>query len=150
MSRKSIAALSLSAAALVGIVAHEGYVQDAYQDIVGVWTIGYGTTEGVKQGQKTDPVKALQRALTDINTFEGALKQCVKVPLHQYEYDAYISFAYNVGTTAFCKSTLVRLLNEGKYEDACRQLDRWVYAGGKKVNGLVNRRQEEKNKCLGL
>lgn len=150
MSRKSIAAISLSAAALVGIVAHEGYVQDAYQDIVGIWTIGYGTTEGVKPGQKTDPVKALQRALTDINTFEGALKKCVKVPLHQHEYDAYISFAYNVGATAFCESTLVRLLNEGKYEDACRQLDRWVYAGGKKVNGLVKRRQEEKNKCLGL
>lgn len=150
MSRKSIAAISLSAAALVGIVAHEGYVQDAYQDIVGIWTIGYGTTEGVKPGQKTDPVKALQRALTDINTFEGALKKCVKVPLHQHEYDAYISFAYNVGAAAFCNSTMVRLLNEGNYEAACQQLDRWVYAGGKKVNGLVKRRQEEKNKCLGL
>ena len=106
--RKAIVSLALSASALVGIATWEGFSGSAYQDIIGVWTIGFGSTSGVKQGQKIDPVAALQRKLTDVQKFEGAIKQCVTVPLHQYEYDAYLSLAYNIGPTAFCGSTLVR------------------------------------------
>lgn len=149
MNRIKVAALSLSATALVGLAAHEGYVEQAYQDIVGIWTIGFGTTEGVKQGQTTDPVRALQRALTDAQKFEGALKECVHVPLHQYEYDAYVEFSYNVGSGAFCRSTLVRKLNSGDYEGACKELLRWNKAGGQVVRGLTIRRQKEYEKCMG-
>ena len=147
--RTAVAALSLSAAALVGLASHEGYVERAYQDIIGVWTIGFGTTDGVKPGQKTDPVTALNRALTDAQKFEGALKQCVTVPLHQHEYDAYISLAYNIGPAAFCRSTLVRKLNAGDYAGACREILRWDRAGGQVVRGLTLRRQDEYRKCVG-
>jgi lysozyme len=149
VNRIQVAALSLSATALVGLAAHEGYVEKAYQDIVGVWTIGFGTTEGVRPGQTIDPVKALQRALTDAQKFEGALKECVHVPLHQHEYDSLVAFSYNVGSGAFCRSTLVRKLNAGDYEGACKELLRWNRAGGKVVRGLVNRREQEYKLCMG-
>jgi lysozyme len=150
VTRVKIAALSLSASALVGIAGWEGYSGTAYQDIVNIWTIGFGTTAGVKKGQTIDPVKALQRKLDDVKKFEGALKQCVKVPLHQHEYDAYLSLAYNIGPTAFCNSTLVRRLNEEKYDLACREILRWDKAGGKHVRGLTLRREAEYRQCMGV
>lgn len=147
--RKAIVSLALSASALVGIATWEGFSGSAYQDIVGIWTIGFGTTSDVKQGQKIDPVVALQRKLTDVQKFEGSLKQCVKVPLHQYEYDAYLSLAYNIGPTAFCNSTLVRRLNAQEYEAACKEILRWNKAGGQVVKGLDNRRKAEYKLCTG-
>jgi lysozyme len=149
MNRRNVAAISLSAAALVSIATWEGYVGQAYQDIVGIWTIGFGTTEGVKKGQTVDPVTALQRKITDVQKFEGALKQCVKVPLHDYEYSSYVSLSYNIGSTAFCNSTLVRKLNAGDYEGACKEILRWNRAGGKVVRGLANRREAEYRQCIG-
>lgn len=149
MNRIQVAALSASAVALVGLAIHEGYREEAYLDIVGVPTIGYGTTEGVRLGDRTTPVKALERALSDMQKFEGAIKQCVKVPLHQYEYDAYLSLSYNIGSGAFCSSTLVKLLNQQDYKGACDQILRWNRAGGKVIRGLVIRRQKEHQQCLG-
>ena len=149
IKRNAIAALSLSAAALVGIATHEGFVGRAYQDIVGVWTIGFGTTEGVKPGDRIEPVQALQRKMADVQKFEGALKRCVKVPLHQHEYDAFLSLAYNIGPGAFCGSTLVRKLNAEDYAGACAEILRWDKAGGKTVAGLTKRRQAEYRQCMG-
>lgn len=100
-------------------------------------------------GDKTDPIKALQRKQRDITRFEGAIKHCVKVPLYQHEFDALLSFTYNVGEAAFCNSTLVKLLNAGDYEGACRQIPRWVNVKGRRVQGLVNRREREMRQCLG-
>lgn len=148
--RLKLAALTLSASALVGIATWEGFSGNAYQDIVNVWTIGFGSTKGVKSGDTIDPVKALQRKLDDVQKFEGAIKQCVKVPLHQHEYDAYLSLAYNIGPTAFCNSTLVRRLNDQDYAGACREILRWDRAGGKVVQGLVNRREAEYKQCMGI
>lgn len=140
----------MSAAALVGLALHEGYRGEAYIPVPGdVATIGFGTTAGVKMGDRITPEKALARALTDAQKFEGALKQCVKVPLHQHEYDAYIQFSYNVGSTAFCGSTLVRKLNALDYEGACKELLRWTKAGGRELPGLVKRRQAEYQLCRG-
>lgn len=149
MDRVRLAALGLSAAALVGIATFEGYSPTTYLDIVGVPTIGFGTTGGVKPGDKTDPVKALQRKLSDVQKFEGAIKQCVKVPLHQYEYDAYLSLAYNIGSGAFCSSSLVKKLNAEDYAGACREILRWNRAGGKVVRGLSVRREKEYRTCIG-
>ena len=148
-TRATVAGLALSATALVSIAMHEGFRSDAYLDSVNVPTIGFGTTENVKLGDKIDPVKALQRKMADVQKFEGALKQCVTVPLHQYEYDAYLSLAYNIGPTAFCKSTLVKRLNEQKYEEACKQILRWDRAGGQQLLGLTRRRQAEYKQCIG-
>lgn len=149
--RTNVTALVLSAAALIGIVVHEGYSDTAYVPVAGdVPTIGFGTTGGVKLGDKTTPVKALERALTDVNSFEDALKKCVKVPLHQYEYDAYISLSYNIGSSAFCNSTLVKLLNSGNYEEACKQILRWDKFQGRPLRGLTIRRQSEYKQCIGM
>jgi lysozyme len=150
MDRTKIAALTLSALALVGIVSHEGYNDDAYIPIPGdVPTIGFGTTEGVKMGDKTTPIKALKQAMRDVQRFEGAVKQCVKVPLYQYEYDAYISLSYNIGSGNFCRSTLVKKLNAQDYEGACKEILRWDRAQGRVVRGLTLRRQEEYKQCTG-
>jgi len=117
--RTEVTALTLSAAALVAIVMHEGYRDTAYIPVAGdVPTIGFGTTAGVKAGDKITPPVALQRALNDAESFQGALKKCVRVPLTQNEYDAYISLSYNIGPTAFCGSTLVKKLNAGYYPEA--------------------------------
>ena len=148
-TRQTVAALSLSASALVAIVLHEGYRENAYIPVAGdVPTIGFGTTKGVKLGDRTNPEKAITMAHRDIQQFEGALKQCVKVPLTQYEYDAYISLSYNIGSNAFCNSTLVRLLNAGQYADACKQILRWDKFQGKPLAGLTKRRQDEYRKCM--
>lgn len=150
MNRMQLAGLSLSAAALVGIALHEGYSPVAYTPVPGdVPTIGFGTTHGVKPGDTITPPKALQRALTDIQAFEGALKQCVTAPLHQREYDAYISLSYNIGSGAFCGSTLVRKLNAGDYEDACREILRWDKFKGQPLRGLTIRREKEYRLCIG-
>lgn len=149
--RQDIAAISLSATALVAIVLHEGYKDNAYIPLAGdIPTIGFGTTSGVKLGDRTTPEKALQMAMRDVQSYEGAVKSCVKVPLSQNEYDAFISLSYNIGTGAFCKSTLVKKLNAGDYEGACKQILLWDKFKGKPLSGLTKRRQEEYKKCLGL
>jgi lysozyme len=113
-------------------------------------TIGFGTTSGVKLGDRTSPEKALAVALRDVQRFEGSLKDCVTVALHQHEYDAYISLSYNIGSNAFCKSTLVRKLNTEDYAGACQEILRWDKFQGRPLAGLTKRRQEEHKKCLGL
>jgi lysozyme len=147
--RKALVTLALSALGLVGIAAHEGYSDKAYQDVVGIWTIGFGTTKDVKPADKIDPVKALQRKAEDIVKFEGTIKQCVTVPLHQHEYDAYVSLAYNIGPGAFCNSTLVKRLNQQDYAGACKEILRWNRAGGRVVKGLAVRREAEYRQCIG-
>ncbi len=109
-------------------------------------------------GDRTTPPKALARALNDIQKYEGAIKRCVKVPLHQHEYDAFVDFAYNVGTAPFCRSTLVKKLNAEDYAGACDEFLRWRYYKGQDCSlpenkrlcgGLWTRRQAERAMCLG-
>ena len=148
--RTQVAALSLSAAALVGLALHEGYRENAYIPVPGdVPTIGFGTTEDVELGDKTTPERALVRLLKDANRFESAVQSCVKVPLHQYEYDAYVSMTYNIGPRAFCGSTLVKRLNQSDYSGACLEILKWDKFKGKPLPGLTKRRQEEYLKCTG-
>ncbi len=148
--RTAAAGLAISGAALVGIAMHEGYVPHAYKDPVGVWTIGFGETAGVKPGQATTPIRAMVQLLDSANAIAKGMVACIHVPIAQHEFDAYLSFSYNVGAGAFCRSTLAKKLNEGKYEEACAELKKWVYAGGKVLPGLVNRREQEYKKCMGL
>lgn len=149
-TRLAIGALSLSAAGLVALLGYEGYSDIAYIPVKGdVPTIGFGTTEGVKLGDTITPEKAVERAYRDIMDTETAIHKCVDVPLTQGEYDAFVSLSYNIGTDAFCKSTLVKKLNSGDYDGACAELKRWVYVKGKKSQGLVNRREKEYRMCIG-
>lgn len=147
--RLAVAALSLSAAGLVSIANLEGFSEKAYIPIPGdVPTIGFGSTEGVRMGDTITVPKALDRLMRDVGVAESAIGRCVKVPLSQSEYDAFTSFAFNVGGDAFCSSTLVKKLNAGDYDGACDELERWVYSQKRVVPGLVNRRQVEYRLCV--
>ena len=148
--RLPIKALSAGAALLVAVATFEGYKDRAYIPVAGdVPTIGFGSTKGVKLGDTTTPDRALVVLLHDLNTHSNGIKACITVPLYQHEFDAYSSFAFNVGVNAFCKSTLVKKLNAGDYTGACNELSKWVYSGGRKYNGLVKRREQERKLCLG-
>ena len=149
-ARVSLAVLALSAAGFVGLVGYEGYTDRAVIPVRGdVPTIGFGTTEGVRMGDTTTPPRALARTLRDVTKFEGAVKRCVRVPLAQHEYDAYVSFAYNIGATAFCGSTLVKKLNALDYAGACAEISRWDKMNGRILPGLTNRRAKERAQCEG-
>lgn len=150
-TRFAIGALALSASGLIGILGYEGYSETAYIPVPGdKVTIGFGTTEGVKLGDTITPEKAIERAYRDIRNTESAIHKCVHVPLSASEYDAFTLLAYNIGTSAFCSSTLVKKLNAGDYEGACAEIKRWVYVKGEVVPGLVNRREKEYRMCMGL
>ena len=148
-TRIGIASLALSATALVGIAGFESYQAVAYKDAVGIPTIGYGETKGVKMGQKTTPDRALVQLLSSANNHADDIRQCIKVPLYQHEFDAYVSLAYNIGAKNFCHSTLVRKLNAKDYKGACTEIRRWDKAGGKVLRGLTVRRQREYLTCVG-
>ena len=147
--RAGIATLALSATALVALALSEGYTGKAVQPLPGDKpTIGFGTTDGVRMGDTITPPVALARKLRDVQAFEGAIKQCVRVPLSQGEYDAYVSLAYNIGSRAFCGSTLVRELNAGNYDAACKQILRWDRFKGQQIRGLTLRREREYQTCI--
>lgn len=152
-ARQIITGLALSATALIGIANHEAFRSKAYDDGVGVQTIGFGTTKGVKKGDTITVERALIRLGDDVGQFEREMKACLPpdLPLYQYEWDAYVSLAYNIGTGGFCKSTIVRKLKQSPpdYKGACESIKLWNKAGGKVMQGLVKRRQDEYNKCMG-
>ncbi len=153
--RVAAASLVLAASTLVGIALQEGYTTEAIIPVPGdVPTYGYGTTRKpdgspVKMSEKTTPTRALVDLLRDASKFEQAVKRCAPVPMHTYEFQAYVSFTYNVGETAFCKSTLAKKLNALDYEGACKELLKWDKVKGGTVKGLTNRRQSEYKTCIG-
>lgn len=150
VSRVAIAALSLSAAALVSIALHESYREDAYLPTRDDRpTIGFGTTDGVKLGDRTTPERALVRLLADASKFERAVKRCAPVVMHMHEFSAFVSLTYNIGEGAFCGSTLARKLKVGDYAGACREILRWDKQAGKVLPGLTKRRQAEYRQCIG-
>ena len=108
-----------------------------------VWTIGYGHTKTAKKGMKITLAGAEALLYQDLAWVEAAIDTYVQVPLNQNQYDAIASFIYNVGATAFRKSTMLKLLNAGDYDGAADQFPRWNKQKGKVLNGLTKRRQEE-------
>ncbi len=127
----------------------EGKRLTAYDDGVGVWTIGFGTTVypngiKVKKGDTCTEAQAKAYMAHDLKKFASAVNNAVTVPLNQNQFDALVSLAYNIGTGAFSKSTLVKKLNANDYRSAADQFDVWVNAGDKRMQGLVNRRAKEK------
>lgn len=155
MNRKQIAAIVLSITGMTGVAIHEGYRENAYIPVKGdVPTIGYGNTtylnnEKVKLGDTITRKDANELLSRKLKLFENGVKSCVKVPLHQYEYDAYVSLSYNIGVNAFCSSTLVKILNNQDYRAACSQILRWDKFKGVRLQGLTNRRQDEYKQCVG-
>lgn len=147
--RRNAAILSISALTIVGIASHEGFREKAYRDVTGVPTVGYGETKGVTMDSTTTRLDALLRLEISAKEHAKEMVKCIKVPISQGEYNAYVSFTYNVGAGAFCRSTLVKKLNNKDYDGACQELLKWTQAGGKVYPGLVKRRQQEYNTCIG-
>lgn len=129
----------------------EGFRSKAYLDSAGVWTIGYGSTFGVKPGDVIDDAAATHLLYKEVEGFEFFLERAVKVPLTSYQWDALICFVYNIGTSAFSKSTLLKLLNAGDYRGAALQFQRWdkirIRPSGRVVplKGLTVRRKRERD-----
>ena len=121
----------------------EGCKLTAYQDSVGVWTIGYGHTKGVYNGMTITQEEAEQMLLTELEEYEGYIENMVTVPLTQNQFDALVVWIYNLGPTNIKNSTLLKELNAGNYNAAGQEITRWNKAGGKVLAGLVKRREAE-------
>jgi lysozyme len=153
--RTVVAGLVLSAGGLITIASHEGYRGEAYIPVPGdVATIGFGSTTNldgsrVALGQRTNPIASLKRLGEHVEVFEEAVKRCAPVPMHQYEFDAYVSLTYNIGSNAFCKSTLAKKLIAYDYDGACQEILKWDKFQGNSLPGLTKRRTEEYNICIG-
>lgn len=154
-ARMGVGSLVLSAVALAGIAGFEGYRSKAYVPVPGdVVTIGHGTTvhpdgKRVQMGDTTTPERAMQALRHDATRFESAVLRCAPVPMHQHEFDAFVSLTYNIGESAFCKSTLARKLKAGDYAGACQAILAWDKFQGAPLRGLTARRQAEYKQCMG-
>jgi lysozyme len=142
--------MTASRRAVALIVQFEDYRDAAYRDAAGIWTIGFGTTRGVKQGDRIAFRQAFEMFMADVQEAEGHVIRNIQVPVAQHEFDALVSFTYNVGGGALLRSTLRRKLNAGDREGAAAEFGRWVNAGGRKLAGLVRRREAEAGMFRGI
>lgn len=145
---KKSGALMAGAVALVG--AWEGVRTVAYRDIVGVPTVCFGETRGVKMGDRYTMEECRQMLGDGLVEFETNMRACLKSPdaIPEKPYIAFLSLSYNIGSRAFCGSSVARRANAGDIRGACNAITMWDRAGGKVVKGLVNRRADEKRICL--
>lgn len=123
---------------------YEGLVLKAYLCPAGVPTIGYGHTKGVSLGMSCTEDQAEHWVEDDFFMAKNDVKAVVKVPLTQNQLEALASFVFNLGVRKLIQSTLLKKLNAGDYKSAADEFDKWVFAAGKKLNGLIARRAAEK------
>lgn len=126
------------------IKSFEGLRLEAYLDSVNVPTIGYGHTRNVRLGQTITVEQAEAFLMEDIHEFELAIQRLVHINLTQNQFDALVSFTFNVGIGNLKKSTLLKKLNTGDIAGAANEFNKWVYAGKQKLKGLVKRRSKER------
>lgn len=127
------------------IKSFEGLKLKAYQDVVGVWTVGYGSTgPHVKPGMVITAKQAEDLLRDDVARFEVCIGKQVSVPLSQSQFDALVSFAFNLGCGNLASSTLLKKLNAKDYSGAASEFVKWNRAGGKVLAGLTRRREAEK------
>jgi len=121
----------------------EGCKLEAYKCAANVWTIGYGSTKGVKEGMEISQERAEMLLLEDVEMFENSVNKLVEVSLEQNQFDALVSWTFNLGSTNLKNSTLLKVLNDKDYEGVPAQIKRWNKAGGKVLQGLIRRREAE-------
>ncbi|ADO47404.1 lysozyme [[Enterobacter] lignolyticus] len=126
----------------------EGCRLRPYQCSAGVWTSGIGHTAGVSPARDISEREAAHNLIDDVIKVEQRLNACTPAEIPQPVYDALVSFAFNVGASAACASTLAYFVNQRQWRNACDQLPRWVFINGIKSQGLENRRQRERAYCL--
>lgn len=141
--------LDISNAGYKLIRSFEGFSAKAYKDTGGVWTIGFGTIKypngkAVAAGDTCTQAQAEEWMKNDCKWVDACLDKVVKVKISQNQFDALASFVYNVGETAFVKSTMLTLINQNALNSAADQFERWIFDNGKQIQGLVNRRSKEK------
>ena len=146
---------SLGAASIIAVAGGylvapwEGKENKAYKDIVGIPSICFGETLGVKMGDYKTDEQCEQSLAKELSSYNKAMKKHVKVSLQPYEEVAYTSFVWNLGETNFKSSTMLKKLNAGDHLGACNEFPKWNKAGGVEVKGLTNRRLAEREVCLG-
>ena len=121
----------------------EGCELKAYQCSAGVWTIGYGHTKDVVEGMEITQEQAEQMLVDELHEYESYINKYVTVALSQNQFDALVSWVYNLGPANLSASTMLKVLNSGEYEDVPVQMKRWNKAGGKVLEGLIRRREAE-------
>ncbi len=151
---KQLSALGLSSALVIagaGTVSYyEGKENKVYIDPVGILTSCYGHTgKELKLNQKFTDEQCIDQLAVDLLSHNKGMMKAIKVPLTDYQHAAFLSFCFNVGVKACTSSTAFKLLNEGRYKEACMQLLRWNKAGGNVLEGLNKRRKSEVQVCLG-
>ncbi|MBT8152759.1 lysozyme [Epibacterium ulvae] len=150
--KRTVGLLAAGGVALSGAVSFvgqwEGLRTEAYRDIVGVWTVCYGETKGVTPIDRYSKAECDRMLGARVLEFERELDRCLTGSVPVGAKIAFVSWAYNVGVGAACRSTLVRKANVGDVRGACNELPRWNRAGGRVVRGLTNRRMSERDLCL--
>lgn len=135
--------LKISAEGLALIKKFEGCELTAYQCSAGVWTIGYGHTKSVTEGMEITNDIANEMLEAEVCEYENYINEHVSVPLEQNQFDAMVSWVYNLGPANLVSSTLLKVLNAGDYADVPAQIKRWNKAGGQTLDGLIRRREAE-------
>jgi len=159
--RTAVGALSVSAAAMVALISHEGWTDKAIIPVKGdVPTVGPGLTKRpdgspVQMGDTIKPIDGIQRSLAHIQQSESRIKRCITAPLHQVEYDLMLDFSYQYGESALCNSSIAKLANAGDYAGSCRAYERFRFVAGRDCSvrsngcyGVWTRSQERARKCL--
>jgi len=138
-----MANMKISQEGLSLIKKFEGCELDAYKCAAEVWTIGYGSTKGVKEGDTITQEEADKLLLHEMEEYEGYINNIVEVDLKQNEFDALVSWVFNLGPANLKASTLLKVLNAKDYQGVPEQIKRWNKAGGKVLEGLIRRREAE-------
>ena len=121
----------------------EGCKLESYLCAANVPTIGYGSTKGIEMGMNISQERAEELLSKDLKVYEDAVNKAVELPLHQHQFDALVSWTFNLGGANLNTSTMLKVLNKGAYEDVPAQIKRWNKAGGKVLEGLTRRRLAE-------
>tara|TARA_A100000172_G_scaffold21007_1_gene11967 strand:- start:1863 stop:2300 length:438 start_codon:yes stop_codon:yes gene_type:complete len=141
--------MNISKEGLSLIKKFEGCELEAYLCPAGVWTIGYGHTKDVKEGDKINKEEADYLLQEEMIEYESYINDFVEVPLNQNQFDALCSWVYNLGPTNLKNSTMLKVLNEEKYVDVPQEIKRWNKAGGEVLDGLIKRREAEAKMFVG-
>ena len=141
--------MTASPAAYALIRRYEGLRLTSYRDPVGIWTVGYGTTQGAEPDQHITEEEAEAMLRHEVAHVEGVLTAAITRPVEQHQFDACVALAYNIGCGNFTHSTLLRKLNAGDREGAAEEFGRWCHAGTSVLPGLVERRKAERELFLG-
>ena len=150
LKKAGIGVTAAGAAAIALVGTWEGLRLTSYRDVIGVWTVCYGETRGVKPGMRFTRQQCGDMLIDGLEDFEVGMRACLRNPdaIPDKPYVAFLSLSYNIGAGAFCKSSVARKANAGDLRGACDALMLYTRAGGREIKGLVNRRVDERRLCL--